>query len=57
MQHVKAWSATPPRYRSEEVAATEAPDELSPALQSTALSSQDGPEDAPKEKAAGWPWT
>jgi hypothetical protein len=57
MQYVKAWSATPPRYRSDEMAAAEAPDELPPALQSTALSSQDGPEDAPKEKAAGWPWT
>ena len=57
MQYVKAWSAAPPRYRGEEVASAEAPDELPPALQSTALSSQDSPEDVPKEKPAGWPWT
>ena len=40
LQHLKAWTAAPPKMR--EVA--ELPDERRPALVSTALSSQDGAE-------------
>lgn len=48
MQHLKAWSAAPPKYRSEDVAA-EGPKDLPPNLVSTALSSQDGSETVPNE--------
>jgi hypothetical protein len=48
MQYLKAWAAAPPKYRAEDISA-EAPEELPPALLSTALSSQDGPEDVPKD--------
>ena len=40
-QHLKAWTAAPPRMRE-----TEPPPDTPPALVSTALSSQDGPEPA-----------
>jgi len=54
VQHLKAWSAAPPRYRGEDVS-TDAPDELPVALVSTALSSQDGAEVVPKETSAAEP--
>ncbi len=39
LQHIKPWSATPPKLRE-----VDKPEEVTPALISTALSSQDGPE-------------
>jgi hypothetical protein len=44
IQHLKAWSATPPRLREP----VETPEVSPPSLTSTALSSQDGPEAAPE---------
>ncbi|MBB5790739.1 hypothetical protein [Jiangella mangrovi] len=46
IQHVKAWSAAPPRLRPEPDAAERQPD-VPPALVSTSLSSQDGAEAVP----------
>ena len=45
MQNLKAWTATPPKLRQAEAeaVATEQQEAPSPALASTALSSQDGP--------------
>ena len=40
VQHLKAWSAAPPRMRETDVVPTDEP----PAIASTAISSQDGPE-------------
>lgn len=45
LQHLKAWTATPPKMRE----AVELPVDTPPALASTALSSQDGIEPAPPE--------
>lgn len=55
IQHLKAWTATPPKLRESDMT----PPEISPALVSTALSSQDGAEpvddpvdvSAPQEQA------
>lgn len=46
VQYLKAWSPAPPRYRTDDVPA-EVPDGMPPAIQATALSSQDGPEPVP----------
>lgn len=44
MQHLKAWSAAPPRMRSEAGLSAEEPSVAGSGLSSTAFSSQDGPE-------------
>jgi hypothetical protein len=44
MQHLKAWSAAPPRMRSESGLSAEESGAVGSALSSTAFSSQDGPE-------------
>lgn len=48
IQHMKAWAATPPRMREPDQVV---PEDTRPALASTALSSQDGPD--PAEPPAG----
>lgn len=52
LSHLKAWSAPPPKLRDEAVA-TEPAEPVEPTLVSTALSSQDGPEDPDVEADAG----
>lgn len=51
VQQLKAWSATPPRLRPEPAQEVDEQD-VAPALVSTALSSQDGSEPAPKQASA-----
>ena len=50
VQYLKAWSATPPKYR-EDLPAEVIPQDIRPALVSTAMSSQDGAEDVPNESS------
>ena len=45
VQHLKAWSAAPPRMREN----PEPAEDVAPSLVSTSLSSQDGPEEPPTE--------
>lgn len=53
VQHLKAWTAPPPRLRKPE----EPPADVHPSLLSTALSSQDGPEAAPDREPGAIPAT